>query len=927
MRSVLLSGVAALSYALGVSANAYNTSAYTDSASGIDFQRWCDTDDTGFCFGIALPEDVSTDFIGQLTVPLSSSKGWGGVSMSGSMTNVLLIAAWPDGDSAVGTLREATSYVSPSVYSGDASIEEIPDGTSVNSTYLTYTFLCKGCIIGQPTTFDANSTQYYFGWALSASNPTTPSSASSKMPYHAAGYGGFEVQLANAKSSKYSTWASKAVSTQSTATSASASSSASASASPSASVAATVSNTTYDYIVVGGGAAGLVAAERLAETKKSVLLIERGVAPTVELGATDSLSWNSSITAYDLPALGTYIQSSDYVSQYLCDDTAGMAGCVLGGGTIVNAMSFIYPQEADFDDKWPTGWKWKDVKAAAERLYARNPGSTLPSADGKRYDQGMYTVLSSFLKGLGWKSVDSQEQPNEKHMVYSYPSWDVGNGIRAGPVRSYLPLVEDADNFHMSLNTKVRRVVRRGGRITGVEVETSSGSVEIINVRAGGKVVLAAGSMSTPRILFNSGIGPSEQIKTVQSGSTGITVPPSAEWINLPVGENLRDHPMFTVTVNTNSNFTHFNTSSAVSDPAAPIRNLYAEGSGVLTQGGHRLQFWTSNVGTDGVTRFYQASCSTTEDGVITMKLYLTHGATSTGVLGIDSTGSTTIETSPYLNTAADKEALTRFLNGLIADMKNSTAGFSIQGSATASSILDKLTAGDHYVGTAKMGVDDGRESNGTSVVDLNTKVYGTENLYIVDGSIHPDLPTGNSQAIIQIAAEAAVARIIAQGTSATSASVSVAASTQAAYASTTSEAAAATETETAAVTSTEAVTASAVPTTGTISSTTGSSSSSSSSSAGSSSESESSTGADDNEGDDDDEEYDCDDEDDEDDSSSGVETSESVTAKVAVATSAAADSGASTTTVWVTSTAWTTTTDMVVATSTSTVTVWPTYA
>ncbi|GLA87140.1 hypothetical protein AtubIFM56815_011414 [Aspergillus tubingensis] len=932
MRSVLLSGVAALSYALGVSANAYNTSAYTDSASGIEFQRWCDTDDTGFCFGIALPEETTgTDFIGQMAVPLSSSKGWGGVSMSGSMTNVLLIAAWPDGDSAVGTLREATSYVSPSVYSGDASIEEIPDGTSVNSTYLTYTFLCKGCIIGQPTTFDANSTSYYFGWALSASNPTTPSSASSKMPYHAAGYGGFEVQLAEARSSKYSTWASKAVATQSTATSASASSSASASASasPSASVAATVSNTTYDYIVVGGGAAGLVAAERLAETKKSVLLIERGVAPTVELGATDSLSWNSSLTAYDLPALGTYIQGSDYISQYLCDDTAGMAGCVLGGGTIVNAMSFIYPQEADFDDKWPTGWKWKDVKAAAERFYARNPGSTLPSADGKRYDQGMYTVLSSFLKGLGWKSVDSQEQPNEKHMVYSYPSWDVGNGIRAGPVRSYLPLVQDADNFHMSLNTKVRRVVRRGGRITGVEVENSSGGIEIINVRAGGKVVLAAGSMSTPRILFNSGIGPSEQIKTVQSGSTGITLPPSGEWIDLPVGDNLRDHPMFTVTVNTNSNFTHFDTASAVSGATAPIRKLYSEGSGVMTQGGHRLQFWTSNVGTDGVTRFYQASCSTTKDGVITMKLYLTHGATSTGVLGIDSTGSTTIETSPYLNTAADKEALTRFLNGLIADMKNSTAGFSIEGTATAASILNQLTAGDHYVGTAKMGVDDGREANGTSVVDLNTKVYGTENLYIVDGSIHPDLPTGNSQAIIQIAAEAAVARIIAQGTSATSASasasVSVAASTQAAYVSTTSEAAAATETETEAVTTTDAVTATAVPTSGTISSTTGSSSSSSS--AGSSSESESSTGADDNEGDDDDDEYDCDDEDDEDEDDSSSGAIESATAKVAVATTAAADSGASTTTVWVTSTAWTTTTDMVVATSTSTVTVWPTYA
>ncbi|RAH78752.1 FAD/NAD(P)-binding domain-containing protein [Aspergillus japonicus CBS 114.51] len=912
MRSYILSGAVALSSALGASAAATATSAYSDSVSGMDFQRWCDSD-TGFCFGIALPETVEKSFIGQLSVPLDSSKGWGGVSMSGSMTKALLIAAWANGDSAVGTLRETSAYSSPEVYSGDASILEIPEGTSVNSTFLTYTFLCENCILGEPTTFGATEDTYYFGWGLSTTSPTTPSSDSSAMPFHGAGYGGFEVYLSKAKSSSYATWAAKAVSSTSTASASASVTSPSASAS--ASVVATVSNTTYDYIVVGGGAAGIVAAERLAETSKKVLLIERGVAPTTELGATDALSWNSSMTPFDIPALGSSLTSLNLMGDYLCDDTAGMAGCVLGGGTIVNAESFIHPQEADFDDKWPTGWKWKDIEAAANRLYALNPGSTLPSADGKRYDQGMYTVLSGFLKGLGWKSVDSQKQPNEKHMVYSYPSWDVGNGIRAGPVRSYLPLVQDLDNFSLRTSTKVRRLVRRSARVTGVEVETSSGGIEIINLNAGGKVVLAAGSMSTPRILFNSGIGPTEQIQTVKSGNTGITLPPSSEWINLPVGQNLRDHPMFTITVNTNSNFTHFNTSSVVPGPSAAVQKLFAQGSGVLTQGGHRLQFWTSNVGTDGITRFYQASCSTSTDGVITMKLYLTHGATSTGVLGIDSSGTTTLETDPWLQTAADKEAVTRFFQSLIDDISNSTSGFSISGTSTASGILNLMTSGDHFVGTAKIGTDDGRVNNGTSVVDLNTKVYGTENLYVVDASIHPDLPTGNTQAIVMIAAEAAVARIIAQGTDAVSASSSIAvsaASTAAAHYASATESSVAVSIATA----TPETTAASVAAEATATATSASSAASSSSASAS-------------DDDEDDEDLpDCDDEDDEEEETNPEDSfsgSASVTAHKAVATQAG--SGASTTTVWVTSTAWTTTTEAVVTTTTSTVTVWPTYA
>lgn len=60
------------------------------------------------------------------------------------------------------------------------------------------------------------------------------------------------------------------------------------------------------------------------------------------------------------------------------------------------------------------------------------------------------------------------------------------------------------------------------------------------------------------------------------------------------------------------------------------------------------------------------------------------------------------------------------------------------------------------------MGLDDGRAADGTAVVDLNTKVYGTDNIFVVDASIFPGHITGNPSAMIVIAAEHAAERILA---------------------------------------------------------------------------------------------------------------------------------------------------------------------
>lgn len=516
-------------------------------------------------------------------------------------------------------------------------------------------------------------------------------------------------------------------------------------------------STAYDYIVVGGGPSGIITAERLAEANKNVLLLERGYGPTVSTGANETLSWNETLTNIDLPGLSFDVGSLPQWEEYICTDTEGYAACVLGGGVTVNYMVFVHPPSHDFE-KWPQGWNWDDISAAADRLYERNPGTTSPSADGEHYDSGLYEVLSGFLGNLGWKSVDMIEQPNEKTKVYSYPSWNIKDEKRAGPVRTYLPLAQQYDNFNLRLGTKVIRVVRSGSQVTGVEVETASGDREIISLASDGRVVLSAGSLSTPRVLFNSGIGPKAQIET--AAKTNVTLPDEKDWIELPVGQTLLDHPIFAVQVQTNGTWGPLDAASILNGTDVTDIDLYEnQNSGVLTHGKHRIIAFTSNNASDGVTRYYQMSCAPTDTGVVTITAYLTHGLTSSGVLGLDETGKTVIEKTPYLQTAGDIEAAGMFLTELIGDLQD--AGFELLSSTNATDYLSSPSMGDHFMGTAKIGTDDGRY-NGTAVVDTNTKVYGMDNLFISDASIHPDLPSGNSQAIVMVVAEAAVAKILA---------------------------------------------------------------------------------------------------------------------------------------------------------------------
>lgn len=760
-----MGSAAALAGLARMAAAATTAAPYTDPKTGIDFMSYS-ANGGAFSFGIALPEKVETDFIGQLVVPITKTGGWGAVSLAGSMLNHLLLVAWANGDEVVSTFRTAGAYANPAVYdASEVTAKPIADGTFVNSTHFSFTFLCEGCIVGGTTSFKATDETPVFGWALSAEDPTTPSDPASDIPYHGAGFGLFGVSAADAQSAKFDTWAATASAATTPTPGAGSNSTTPISGGNTTTVVPTTSNVTYDVIVVGGGPSGIIAAERIAEAGSSVLLLERGPANTVALGSDAGLPWNDTLTPYDIPALGSSL--SGLSGTKICSDTASMAGCLLGGSSSINGENFIHPPAHDFNN-WPAGWSWSDVSKAADRLYSRNPGTTLPSADGKYYDDKAYDVVSSYLDAQGWTEVDSIESPNEKHMIYSRPAWSITNNLRAGPARTYLPHAEALDNFTLKLGSKVVQVKRDGSSVTGVLTENEDGSQQIINLKQGGKVVLAAGALSTPRILWNSGIGKSDALKIVQGGTTGVKLPDEADWIDLPVGHGLKDHAQAPLQFNI-ANLTAYKFNDIATEPVESDLELYKQGSGPITQAAQRMHLWTSINGTDGVERYLQGTVSAMKDGTITVRAFLTHGTTSTGELGITAGGNTVLNVKPWLVTDADKAAFSDFIQWWMdtTTTKNNatlaaSASMAMDADSTPESIIsDSLISGDHWVGTAKMGTDDGR-SNGTAVVDTDTRVYGTDNLFVVDASIHPDLPTGNTQAIIMIVAEQAAEKIAA---------------------------------------------------------------------------------------------------------------------------------------------------------------------
>ncbi|KAF2243972.1 iron reductase domain protein [Trematosphaeria pertusa] len=198
--TLFLGGLASL-------AAAQTPAPYTDAKSGITFNYFAHS--SGYFFGIALPENStgSTDFIATLG---GKGTGWSGVSLGGVMLNKLLILSWPNGQSIVSSFRKTANYGSPAVATGTFTQTPIANGTYVNGTHWTYTFLCSKCILSDKTTFASTETAPSLGYALNAAAPAQKTTPSASVTKHTA-QGQVVFDLTKAKSKDFDTWKSWAV--------------------------------------------------------------------------------------------------------------------------------------------------------------------------------------------------------------------------------------------------------------------------------------------------------------------------------------------------------------------------------------------------------------------------------------------------------------------------------------------------------------------------------------------------------------------------------------------------------------------------------------------------------------------------------------------------------------------------------------------
>lgn len=155
-------------------------------------------------------------------------------------------------------------------------------------------------------------------------------------------------------------------------------------------------------------------------------------------------------------------------------------------------------------------------------------------------------MLSGGLSAGSWTKVTANNSPNNKNRTFSNAPFMFSNGQRGGPLATYLQTAKKRSNFNLWLNTTVKRVIRDGGHITGVEVEAfrDGGYQGVVNVtNISGRVILSAGTFGTAKILMRSGIGPTDQLQVVQASTIdGPTMVSNSSWIPLPVGYNLDDH-------------------------------------------------------------------------------------------------------------------------------------------------------------------------------------------------------------------------------------------------------------------------------------------------------------------------------------------------------------------------------------------------
>jgi choline dehydrogenase len=503
-----------------------------------------------------------------------------------------------------------------------------------------------------------------------------------------------------------------------------------------------MSVTEFDYVVVGAGPAGCVLANRLsADPDVAVLLVEAGDQDTnpliaMPMGFGELLGDPATVWLFPTRPFGPSRRVEYWVR-----------GKTLGGSSSVNGMVYNRGNQADYDALeclGNAGWGWKDmlpVFTAIEDgpLRVSTVGGTGPLLED---------VISAGTE-LGWRRVRDPNATDEERIGYAMAT--VHDGRRISAATAFLHPVMDRPNLTVALLTIIDQVVLEGGRAVGVRGRRNGQRVE---VRAAREVILAAGSLATPKILQLSGVGPADTLR-----SAGVDVV-----VDSPnVGARMREHLVFLMQFRLAEDLGYNRLLSTEAGQQAAAEQYQATRRGPLAAPPcDIIGFFKTRPELDRPDAQFQiASFSVLppEPGT-PLQLEQQPGMMCVAyILRPDSAGSIRITSAVpdapvdidarYFATEHDRTTAVGVFRGMrrlfaTAPLANRIDHETVPGHGvqTDQEIIDAGlttgTCGYHAIGTCAMGPND------DDVVDPRLRVRGVANLRVVDASVLPIMVSGN---------------------------------------------------------------------------------------------------------------------------------------------------------------------------------------
>ncbi|MBS0517931.1 MAG: GMC family oxidoreductase N-terminal domain-containing protein [Proteobacteria bacterium] len=523
----------------------------------------------------------------------------------------------------------------------------------------------------------------------------------------------------------------------------------------------------FDYIVVGAGSAGCVLANRLTADPGTRVLV-------LEAGGRDNWIWFHIPAGY-LFAIGN--PRADWMFQ--TEKEAGLngrslnypRGKVIGGCSAINGMISMRGQAQDYDH-WRqlglTGWGWDDVLPVFKRLDAHFLGeSEYHGASGEWRVEPLrvkWEILDAVAKAATEMGVPPTSNFNTgDNTGVGYFHVNQKHGVRMSTARAFLKPVLKRPNLRLETGVQVERVLFEGNRAVGVRFRQGG---RIVEARAAGEIVLAAGAVCSPQLLQLSGIGPADWL--AEFGIPMVQDKPG-------VGRNLQDHlqqrSIYKVQGAKTLNTTYH---SLVGRALIGAEYAFFQ-SGPLSMAPSQLGIFTTSSPDHERTNieFHVQPLSLDKFGEPLHRFpAITVSAcnlrpTSRGTIRLRSGDplAKPVIAPNYLSTpedrrvAADAIRVTRRLMRQAAMQPYRPEEYLPGPGVGDDEVSLAKAAGDigttifHPVGTAKMGLP----SDPTAVVDERLRVMGLEGLRVVDASVMPTITSGNTNTpTIMIADKAA---------------------------------------------------------------------------------------------------------------------------------------------------------------------------